>query len=428
MKWAIYAALLLVLACKPLHRSGDGQDSELQSITDGRMTLGVVPVTGDVMDGYALLLCKNEHSYSAAKFTDDRYCRPALLTASGQQAVFIPDQMKGHDGSINYRSMVTKSAIFLGVAGLATIGGSYIIKKLGQNSDQPLKLTMPKFTRKISSLAKRSGIDKEVLDYNRAVRNLRKAEDKLKAPEILQKHTDAVAEKKAILASATGVETGLVAQRMLDSFAVKLQRFTDKSKPKAIKDAWQNTLEAEKAKIIAKQGKFEKVSEPRAAAVITENYQRYLKVFDNIDGDAMKGLSDSDLDLAKAKQLIADTRERLNKEITKKLNDHATLLDKRKFNAASLTVESNKIIDTAAYAATTAGAALLLTSTLAPNLFVKHPHGAGADGTLRAHWQKVFIFQDYGFGQAHEVKSIHTILRKIADELNLQVNPRISSW
>ena len=416
--------LFVVFACKPLQRSGDGLGSSLRSVTDGRVTLGVVPVTGDSgLDGYALLLCKNSHSYSRSSFTDDRYCRPALLTSQGQQAVFIPDQMKGHDGAINYRSMVTKAAIFMGVAGIAVIGGKYALKALGKNIERPFT-----FTRNLDRLAKKSSINKEVLDYSNAVKKLKKAESQSVVPDKLQSYTEAVTEKQNILKSASKINIGAASRRALDSFLTTVTKMNKNTSPDNIKNAFVRSIDAEKLKITARQEQFTKIIHADAMAVVTEHYDDSLKVLGNVDNVLVNLDAIEDLNPEKAKEAATKAKSLLDGEINKALDKHAKLLNQRKFNFASVEVDTGKIIDVAGYGAAGAGATLFLTSTLAPNLFVKHPHGAAGDSTLRSHWQKVFIFQDYGFSQRHAVKSVDHLLRKIATELNLQVNPRIAGW
>lgn len=417
----IILCVALLSACKPIHRAHER--SNLQSITDGRVTLGVVPVSGNSgMNGYALLLCKNDHSYSNNRFTDDRYCRPALLTDTGQQAVFLPDQMKGHDGSINYRRTMTNAAIFMGVVGISIIGGKYAIKALGKKIDQPLFT----FSRNLDRLAKKSSIDKEALDYHNAIKKLRNAETKGKKQEVLQAFEEAVAEKKEIFVSATKIDIGLSGRRVLDSFALELNRLPKNTSADDIKKAFARHIEAEKLKASKKQDIFAKLLHQDSTDVVTERHQKFLDTMDNIADDVFG--NDPNLDIEKAKKATASVKSSVDKQLHQFLDEHAELTNKRKFNFASTQVNSNRIIDAVGFGAAGAGATLLLTSTLAPNLFVKHPHGAGGDGALRAHWQKVFIFQDYGFGQTHQVTSIETILRSIANELGLQVNPRIAGW
>ena len=416
--------MVLLFACKPLHRVHDEQGSNLRSVTDGRVTLGVVPVTGTSgMNGYALLLCKNSHSYSNNKFTDDRYCRPALLTDTGQQAVFIPDQMKGHDGSINYRGMVTKAAIFMGVAGIAVIGGKYVLKALGKNIDQPLFT----FTRNLDHLAKKKNrIRKEALDYHNAVKKLRLEEAKGSKPERLQAFEEAVAEKKDIFISATKIDMGLSGRRALDSFVLELNKLSEGASADEIKSAFARHIDAEKLKASDRQNELLKLIHQDATDVVTERHQQFLKTMDNIAGDVFG--NDPSLNIDKAKKAIAGSKSSADKKLNQFLDAHKELTNKRRFNFASMEVDTSKILDAAGFGAAGAGATLFLASTLAPNLFVKHPHGAGGDAILRSHWQKVFIFQDYGFSQTHKIKSIDTLLRRIATELGLQVNPRIAGW
>ena len=419
----IIVCVALLSACKPIHRAREG--SNLQSVTDGRVTLGVVPVSGNSgMNGYALLLCKNSHTYSNSRFTDDRYCRPALLTDTGQQAVFLPDQMKGHDGSINYRSTVTNAAIFMGVAGISVIGGKYALKALGKNIDKPLFT----FSRNLDYLAKKSSINKEALDYNSAVKKLRIAEAQGKKPEVLQTLEEAVAEKENIFESAARIDAGMSARRALDSFALELNRMKKDASAGDIKKAFAKHIDAEKLKASNRQEGLAKNLHQDATDVVTKRYQKTVDILDNVESAKLPNFKDPKLDVEKAKQAVSEGKAGLDAELTKYLDEHAELTSKRKFNFASTEVNTSKILDTVGFGAAGAGATLLLTSTLAPNLFVKHPHGAGGVGTLRAHWQKVFIFQDYGFGQTHKVKSIETILRSIANELGLQVNPRIAGW
>ena len=430
--------LSLLLACKPLHRTGTRDDSGLRSVSDGRVTLGVVPVTGHSgLDGYALLLCKkNSLSYSTKIFTDDRYCRPALLTESGQQAVFIPDQMKGHDGSINYRDMVTKAAIFMGVAGFGVIGGKYAYRALGKNSDGSLlaftrNVDNTSRTRNLGKLAKKSSVTKEALDYSKSVRILRQAKNEDKTLETINRLTQAVIEKEDILKSAYEIDSFVSGRRISNSFATVLNKLSDNTPTDEIKKELAKHIDKEKSTLIRRHTRLMRTIDDDAVYQVTRNYEVSLEIFDGFADEVVDDVFKGSSNMRQNKEAFEKFRRSIDEELDKSLNKHEELLQQRKFNFVSKEVDDsriNRITDIVGYGAAGAGTTLLLANTLAPNLFVKHPHGAGGDATLRSHWQKVFIFQDYGFNQVHQVDSIDILLRKIATELGLQVNPRIAGW
>ncbi len=81
-----------MVACKPLARA---PVMDLHAVTDGRLTLGVVPsATNDGMEAYRLLLCKKTAVYSEQAFNDPHVCRSALLDDNGQEVVFLHNELR----------------------------------------------------------------------------------------------------------------------------------------------------------------------------------------------------------------------------------------------------------------------------------------------------------------------------------------------
>ena len=82
-------ALLLLVACKPLTRA---PVADLTAVTDGVLTLGMVPVEKDNgTQAYRLLVCRQSESYPKWMLADSNRCRPALLDQDNHEVVFLQD-------------------------------------------------------------------------------------------------------------------------------------------------------------------------------------------------------------------------------------------------------------------------------------------------------------------------------------------------
>ena len=112
----VLTAAVLVSACVLNKKS---EQSESYAITDGRLTLGVVPSVNDGgMQAYRLLLCKNTSSYNEQDFSDPTKCRAALIDSKGRDVVLQSEALlrpfgEKSNGAIN---------VAAGVAGVALIG------------------------------------------------------------------------------------------------------------------------------------------------------------------------------------------------------------------------------------------------------------------------------------------------------------------
>ena len=89
----LMAILLLFVACKPVTR---GPDSDLEAVTDGNLTLGVVAVESNDTgaQAYRLLVCRQSSSFPKWMLEDNNRCRPALLDSQGSEVVFIHDELE----------------------------------------------------------------------------------------------------------------------------------------------------------------------------------------------------------------------------------------------------------------------------------------------------------------------------------------------
>ncbi len=115
--------LLLFVACKPVAR---GPVSGLEAVTDGNLTLGMVPVEDDDgVQAYRLLVCRKSDSYPKWMLEDTNRCRHALLNETGSEIVFMHDDFE--------RGFATKYAgyaqgyiapVLVGVVAAAAVAGA----------------------------------------------------------------------------------------------------------------------------------------------------------------------------------------------------------------------------------------------------------------------------------------------------------------
>ena len=88
----LMAILLLFVACKPVAR---GPVSDLEAVSDGNLTLGMVPVeSSNGMQAYRLLVCRKSASYPKWMLEDNNRCRSALLDPVGNEVVFLHDELE----------------------------------------------------------------------------------------------------------------------------------------------------------------------------------------------------------------------------------------------------------------------------------------------------------------------------------------------
>ena len=75
--------------------------SNLRAVTDGKLTLGVVPSRDEQsgMDAYRLLLCKKSAAHSEQHFNDSNFCRAALQDASGAEVVLLSNKLRRSVGA-----------------------------------------------------------------------------------------------------------------------------------------------------------------------------------------------------------------------------------------------------------------------------------------------------------------------------------------
>ena len=76
-------------------------ESNLRAVTDGKLTLGVVPSRDEQsgMDAYRLLLCKKSAAHSEQHFNDSNFCRAALQDASGAEVVLLANELRRSVGA-----------------------------------------------------------------------------------------------------------------------------------------------------------------------------------------------------------------------------------------------------------------------------------------------------------------------------------------
>ena len=129
MRGGIYGGLLLLLlmACKPIARQP--VVSDLMAVSDGKMTLGVVPAeNGEGLRAYRLLVCRQSASYPKWMLEDTNRCRHALMAADGREVVFLQDDLK-RDFATKYAGHAKGMIVPALVAVAAVAGGAWVIKQ-----------------------------------------------------------------------------------------------------------------------------------------------------------------------------------------------------------------------------------------------------------------------------------------------------------
>lgn len=118
----LMAILLLFVACKPVAR---GPVSDLEAVTDGNLTLGVVAAeSNNGVQAYRLLVCRKSASYPKWMLEDNNRCRPALLDNTGSEVVFIHDEFE-RDFATKYSGYAKGFAVpaLIGVGAWAAVFG-----------------------------------------------------------------------------------------------------------------------------------------------------------------------------------------------------------------------------------------------------------------------------------------------------------------
>lgn len=79
-------------SCKSMMRT---PRTTLHAVSDGRLTLGVVPSKGsDGSQAYRLLVCKKVGNFQPHMFNDNRLCRAGLVNDKGQEVVLLHNQLR----------------------------------------------------------------------------------------------------------------------------------------------------------------------------------------------------------------------------------------------------------------------------------------------------------------------------------------------
>ena len=128
----LMAILLLFVACKPVAR---GPVSELQAVSDGNLTLGMVPVENDEgAQAYRLLVCRKSASYPQWMLEDNNRCRSALLDQEDNEVVFIHSELE-RDFAAKYTDYASGYATpaLIGIGATAAVfgGGALVVSKSG---------------------------------------------------------------------------------------------------------------------------------------------------------------------------------------------------------------------------------------------------------------------------------------------------------
>ena len=146
----LMAILLLFVACKPVAR---GPVSDLEAVSDGNLTLGMVPVeSSNGAQAYRLLICRKSASYPKWMLEDNNRCRPALLDDTGSEVVFIHDELE-RDFATKYTDYAKGFAVpvLIGVGVWAAVfgpGATKGILPVGGGEGGVLKWVNKGFVRK----------------------------------------------------------------------------------------------------------------------------------------------------------------------------------------------------------------------------------------------------------------------------------------
>ena len=178
--------LSMVLACKSVVRTAP--DSQLQAISDGRLTLGAVAsVSEEGEQVYRLLLCRNG-AVTSEDFSNPSLCLSALVDANGQEVVLLTNKIRRRFGA-----KYIKYALGAGAAVLVAAGAYSGIKWY--------KMT-PKYISEAAQasdgvaalLARKQQFGEHVVDAKKIVDDMEKSI--AKTTEELSNHNTKLAEQK----------------------------------------------------------------------------------------------------------------------------------------------------------------------------------------------------------------------------------------
>lgn len=129
MRGRICSAVLLLslTACKSVVRNVP--ISDLYAVSQGNLTLGIVPVENDdSLRAYRLLVCRKSASYPKWMLEDNNRCRHALIAPDGREVVFLQDDLE-RDFATKYaghaKGIVMPALVAVAVVG----GGTWAIKQ-----------------------------------------------------------------------------------------------------------------------------------------------------------------------------------------------------------------------------------------------------------------------------------------------------------
>ena len=173
MRFLVLMCLWLCVACKATVRP---PFSDLHAVTDGRVTLGVVPSENEEgLQAYRLLLCKRFAVYNAVTFADRTQCLPALIDGNGQEVVIFHNSLR-RSFAAKYANYAKIAAGVLLAAG-AVYGvhrwfakGSKYIDNLTSSADEALH---------IKKSALQEGYDKEIASIKARLDELNVDADKV---------------------------------------------------------------------------------------------------------------------------------------------------------------------------------------------------------------------------------------------------------
>ena len=178
--------LSMVLACKALVRTAP--DSQLQAISDGRLTLGAVAsVSEEGEQVYRLLLCR-KGAMTSEDFSNPRLCLPALVDANGQEVVLLANKVRRRFGA-----KYTKYALGAGAAVLVAAGAYSGIKWYKMTPEYIGKAARAS-DGVAAQFAKQKQFGERVVDAEKIIDDMEKAI--AKTTEELSSHNTKLAEQR----------------------------------------------------------------------------------------------------------------------------------------------------------------------------------------------------------------------------------------
>lgn len=400
--------LLLLAACKPVSRP---PVSELTAVSDGNLTLGVVPVeNAEGVHAYRLLVCRKSASYPKWMLEDSNRCRHALIDENGSEVVFLQDDLE-RDFATKYtgyaKAFVMPAIVGVGVFTIGYGAGSFVIKK-GWSGAQTGWRHVRDFFKKVTGPVYNPirAKFKQIPLGAGGIQKYRAAHQNLKAQAKLGE-TAAKPFPEGWDISAASMRAAVDEQEKILNHAENL-----------------HSLELEKSSL----KRFTKMSEEKRADHLTKLKERNTKLADS------ESISNK-LEIERNQRLIDGGNDaaakRLASEIDPEITSARKTLDEAKDNAtysSLLAGATKKAVGwgaAAGVAATAGGAAFAadkITVAMQTIVDIDKSIWGYADRQTSMHWSQVF--SESGLSNTKDVRNLQTILDALAETFGFRVNQR----